>query len=1090
MDFNKRFFVLSLELFSHTIVNLNLNSMKKILQWNLVFTVCLSLLAGTAMAQERAISGRVMSTEDGTPIPGVNVVVKGTTNGTTTDANGNYTLSVPASGGTLVFSFIGLKTDEVAIGEKTVIDLSMGLDVTQLSEVVVVGYGTQERRKLTTAVSSVQGEKISKLATSNFVEQLAGRAAGVQINTNTGIIGQAPSVIIRGIASITSGAQPLYVVDGVPMTTGNQSGVTPSNPLADINPSDIESYDILKDGAATAIYGSRAAAGVILITTKRGTKNKGKAKVDFTTTFGFAQPVKTFDLANADEFVTIANAKLANAGTPAAAANDPNNPTSGETDWQDFLLRNGKFVNYNINLSGATENTNYYFSVGYQDQEGQVRTNDFNRLTVRANADHRVNKFFKFGNSLQFARTNTQGLNTGTNALSGNISGGIRAFPNVTIYDPTNPTGYNLSSDGQSLGPGANTRAITSSWTNQAFVQDNNYFRAKGDRLLANIYGQIDIIDGLSIKTLFGVDYLGNKDFQKNDPRHGDGRGANGIVFNQYRNVTVWTWQNTIQYNKDFGNHGIDFVGGLEYQKTTVESFSGQGTSFSDRYFMENGLIGGTFANQFAGGTFAENAIESTFGRLNYSFKDKYLIGVSVRRDGLSSLAPKNRYGVFPGYSLGYRVSEEDFFKNSGVTDILNDLKIRASYSVTGNTNIGFFPYAGLFGAAKYGTQNGVGFTQAGNDDLKWETSNKTNIGADFGFLNNRITLGLDWFKNDVNGLILEVPYPVSLGIPNPNTPNVIPQNIGAVQNSGLEFTVNANALTAGDFSWNINANFTSIKNEVTKTFLNTAGVYADVLGPNLNYQISARVGEPLNSLYGYTYSGVNSANGNPMYEKGNGQIVQRNVGTGTYSFYDPANPTVETNTVGAALNPADIAAGGDRQILGRTLPKWYGGLTNTFAYKGLSLEIFLRFSGGNLIYNQTRQDVLLNMDFTNSSAELLDSWSPENPESSLPKMYLLSNSFVNQAGVATTRFIEKGDFMRVQNIVLSYTVPTRVFGDGELKGMNIRIFGQIQNALTFTKYSGLDPELGILNNGINTGIDNNVNPIGRTFTMGVNIGL
>lgn len=1064
---------------------LNLNSMKKILQWNLVYLVCFCLTAGAAYAQDRAISGRVTSTEDGTAIPGVNVVVKGTTNGTTTDADGNYRLSVPSAGGTLVFSFIGLKTEEVAIGDRTVVDLAMGLDVTQLSEVVVVGYGTQERRKLTTSVASVQGDKISKLASSNFAEQLAGRAAGVQVNTNTGIIGQAPSISIRGIASVTSGAQPLFVVDGVPMTTGNQSGVTPSNPLADINPADIESYDILKDGAATAIYGSRAAAGVILITTKRGTRSKGKPKVDFNTTVGFSKPVKLFDLANAEEFVTIANQKLANAGAAPAAFNDPNIATSGETDWQDFLLRSGRFQNYNISLAGATDMTNYYFSVGMQDQEGQVRTNDFQRFSVRANADHRVNKFFKFGNSIQFSRSNTQGLNTGTNALSGNIAGGIRAFPNVTIYDPSNPTGYNLSADGQSLGPGANTRAITSSWTNQAFVQDNNYFRAKGDRLLANVYGQVDIIEGLSYKTFFGIDYLGNKDFQKNDPRHGDGRGANGVVFNQYRNVTTWNWQNTLQFTRDFGVHGIDFVGGLEHQKTTVESFSGQGTSFSDRYFMENGLIGGTFANQFAGGTFSQNALESTFGRLNYSFQDKYLLGVSVRRDGISSLAPDKRYGVFPGYSVGYRVSEEDFFKNSGVTGILNDLKIRASYSVTGNTNIGFFPYAGLFGAAKYGTQNGVGFTQAGNSALEWETSKKTNVGADFGFINNRITFGFDWFKNDIDGIILSVPYSPSLGVPG----GTIDQNIGQISNSGLEFTVNANAFTQGDFSWNINANFTTVKNEVIKTFPNSAGVDSDVLGPNSGFQIQARAGEPINVLYGYTWAGVNSANGFPMYVKGDGRVVQRSVVNGTYSFYDPANPTDVSNTVGAPLNPADVKAGGDRQVIGNTLPKWFGGFTNTFSYKNLSLEVFLRFSGGNKIYNQTKQDVLLNQDFTNSSRELLDSWTPENPDSQLPRMYIINNAFVNQAGSATTRFVEDGSFLRVQNIVLSYSLPSSLFGDGDLKGTSLRVFGQIQNALTFTKYTGLDPELGILSNGINTGIDNNVSPIGRTFTLGLNIG-
>lgn len=1043
------------------------------------------LITSMAWAQTRTVSGKITSKEDGTPLAGVNVVVKGTSNGTTTDADGKYSFSVPDEGGTLVFSFIGLASQEIEIGQQTIIDVSLAADATQLSEVVVVGYGTQERRKLATAVTSVQGNAISKLATPSFVDQLAGRAAGVQIGVNTGIIGQTPTINIRGINSITSGTFPLIVIDGIPMTSGSQSSVTPTNPLADINPADIESYDILKDGAATAIYGSRAANGVILITTKRGTKAKGTPKVDFTTTVGYTEPVKRFDLANADEFVAIANQKLENAGLADAAFNDPNIPTSRNTDWQKFLFRKGQFSNYNLNLSSATNSTNYYFSVGYQKQESNVRANDFERFNVRTNIDHRLNKFFKFGSGLQFTRSVTNGLQTGTNALSGNISGGIRAFPNVTIYDPTNPTGYDLSADSQSLGQGANTRAITSSWTNQGFVLANNIFRNSTDRLIANLYGQVDIIDGLSFKSYVGIDYLGSKDFQKLDPRHGDGRGSNGSLFNQFRTITTWNWQNTISYNKDFGSHGIDFVAGLEYQKTVTESFNGQGTSFSDLFFMQHGLIGGTYANQFSGGTYVPTSFQSVFGRINYSFKDRYLLGVAVRRDGISSLFPDNRFGVFPGVSIGYRISEEDFFRNLNIGNILSAVKIRGSYAQVGNISIGSFPYAGLYGSAKYGTQNGVAFSQAGNSGLKWETSKKTNVGADFGIMNNKINLVVDWFRNDIDGNILNVPYSPSLGIPG----NSIAQNIGMLRNEGIEFTVNATALTRGAFTWNISANFTSVNNKVINTFIDANGKNADVFSPSVpGYQILARVGLPINQLYGYTYLGVNSANGNPLYLKGDGFTpVQRNVATGTYSIYDKNNPTDETITSGAALNPSDVSVGGDRRILGRTAPTWYGGFTNNFAYKNFTLEVFLRFSGGNKIYNQTRQDVLLNQDFTNSSRELLNSWTPENPNASLPKMYIINNAQVNQSGSAISRFVESGDFLRIQNIVLGYNVPKSLLDKAKIS--NLRIFAQVQNAFTFTSYKGLDPELGVLNNGVSTGIDNNVNPLSRTYTVGVNLG-
>jgi TonB-linked SusC/RagA family outer membrane protein len=1050
---------------------------------------CFSLaIAFYSIAQERTISGSVTSTEDGSALPGVNVILKGTTVGTSTDADGKYSLSVPSSEGSLVFSFIGLESKEIEIGSRTVIDVSLAFDITQLNEVVVVGYGVQERRKMASSVASVQGSAVAKLATPSFVEQLAGRAAGVQIGVNTGVIGQAPTINIRGVNSLTSGTFPLVVIDGVPMTTGNQSNIMSTNPLADINPADIESYDILKDGAATAIYGSRAANGVILITTKRGTKNKGKAKVDFTATTGYSEAVKTFDLANADEFVQIANQKLVNGGSAEAAKNDPSVATSGSTDWQKFLFRKGKFQNYNVNLGGATENTNYYFSVGYQKQESNIKNNDFERYSARTNFDHRVGKYLKVGSGLQFTRSLTNGLNTGTNALSGNISGGIRAFPNVTIYDPSNPSGYNLSSDGQSLGPGANTRAITSSWTNQGFVLANNKFRSSTDRLLGNLYGQVDIVDGLSFKSFIGIDYLGARDFQELDPRHGDGRGSAGIVVNTFRTVTVWNWQNTISYNKDFGFHGIDAVVGLEYQKSTTQSFTGQGTNFADKFFMENGLITGTYGNQFSSGTFVPTSFQSVFGRLNYSFRDKYLLGVSVRRDGISSLTTDNRFGVFPGFSVGYRISEEDYFKNLNIK-ILSEVKIRGSYAQVGNTSIGSFPYANLYGASKYGTQNGVGLTQVGNKNLKWETSKKTNIGVDLGFLNNKLNLVVDWFRNDIDGNILNVPYPPSLGIPNPTTPNTIAQNVGQISNKGIEFTVNAVALTKEDFSWNISANFTSVHNKVLKTFINPAGVYADVFSPTVSgYQILARNGESINMLYGYQWAGVNAANGNPMYVKGNGEIVQRNVGSGTYSFYDAANPASETNTAGAALNPADVSAGGDRVILGRTTPTWFGGLTNTFNYKGFSLELFVRFSGGNKIYNQTRQDVLLNQDFTNSGRELLHAWTPENTDTDIPKMYIVNNAQVNQTGSAVSRFVENGDFLRLQNVVLGYSIPKTLLDKAKIA--NARIFVQIQNALTVTNYKGLDPELGVLNNGVSTGIDNNVSPLNRIYTAGINIGL
>ncbi|MFZ6010223.1 MAG: SusC/RagA family TonB-linked outer membrane protein [Bacteroidota bacterium] len=1040
---------------------------------------CLALVfALSSWAQDRTVTGTVTSTEDGTPLPGVNVVLKGTTVGTTTDADGKFSLSVQGTGGSLVFSFIGLQTAEIEIGDKTVIDVSLALDITQLNEVVVVGYGVQERRKVSSSISTVPGSAISQLAAPSFDTQLAGRSAGVQVTLGSGVIGNTPTINIRGMNSITSGTFPLVVIDGVPMITGNQSGVMNTNPLADINPADVESFDVLKDGAATAIYGSRAANGVILITTKRGSKSKGKLSVDFTVSTGFSEAVNKFDLLNAEEFVTIANEKLTNAAVAPAAFMDANNTN---TDWQDVILRKGKFDNYNLSLGGATESTNYYFSLGYQEQESAVEANDFDRLSFRTNLDHKINKFLEVGTGINISRTNTTGLNTGGNALSGNIAGGLRLFPNVPVYDAANATGYNLSPDFQVLGQGANTRAIDNNYTNQKFVLDNNKFVASTNRVLANVYGKVNIIDGLSLRTQYALDFLGNKDFQSLDPRHGDGRGSNGVVFQQFREVTRWNWQNTLNYNNDFGDHGIDVVLGTEFQKTTFQSFSATGQNFSDRFFIDDNLITGSFVTPLAGGTYNQNGFDSYFGRINYSFKDRYLLGFSARNDGLSQLSEANRKGTFFGGSVGYRISEEDFFKNSGISGVINDLKIRASYAEVGNTDIGLFPYLGLYGAARYGSQNGIGFTQAGNQALEWETSKKTNIGADFGLLNNKINFIFDYFVNNIDGQILEVPYSPSLGIPN----NSISQNIGVIKNSGMEFTINTTPVNKGNFSWNVSANFTTVKNEVIETYKNSAGLFADV--PNANrtgFSLAARVGESINAIYGFVYAGVNPDNGNPMYVKGDGSIVQRNVNTGTYSFYDPADGLNETNTVGAALNTLDVKDGGDRQILGQVLPKWFGGLTNTLNYKGLSLELFFRFSGGNHVYNQTKQDNLVNQDFNNSGRELLKRWTPENPNTDVPRLYINRSQQVNQTGNAISRFVEKGDFLRLQNVILSYNVPKSILEKtGAFKLSNVRVFAQAQNALTFTKYTGIDPELGI-------GYDNNTSPTFRTFTFGVNVGL
>ncbi|NDU97729.1 SusC/RagA family TonB-linked outer membrane protein [Spirosoma terrae] len=1047
--------------------------MHKILlgSWLLSLLFCLPVLA-----QDVTISGRVTSSDDGSPLPGVTVQVKGSQRGTTTDAQGNYNLSTSANN-TLVFSYIGYTSQEVAIGRRTTIDVVLSGDQQQLSEVVVIGYGTQQRQRVTSSISTINGNALANLATPSFDQQLAGRAAGVQVTVPSGILGQAPVIRIRGTNSISSGSNPLIVVDGVPVITGNQSGVTPTNPLGDINPQDIESYEVLKDGAATAIYGSRAANGVILITTKKGKKNSG-VKVNLDIQGGSSTVVKRFDLLDAQQFVAISNEKSANAGGQPIAFMDANNTN---TDWQNEILRRGSSQNYNLSVTGGGEKTSYYYSLGFNKQVGAIKPNDQTRFSFLTNIDHNINKFITVGMKVQVARTSNNGLNTGSSALSGNLTAAARLFPNVPVFDATHPTGYNISPDNSILGRGANTRNIDNNYTNIAFVIANNTFNATTTRVLPTGYLSVNLLDGLSIRTQLGADYTGVRSFQKWDPRHGDGRGSNGLVSQVSREVLRWNWQNVLNFDRDFGGHNINLTLGTEYQKTTTSSFTAGGQGFSDLFFQQNGLISGSYATQTSSGTFVPNGFDSYFGRIQYGFRDKYLASFSARNDGLSSLPVANRRGTFLGGSVGYRLSQEDFYKNSSVGRVMNDIKIRASYAEVGNTDIGSFPYVGTFGSAQYASQNGIGFSQAGNPTLRWERSKKEDYGVDLGFLNNRITASFDYFRNNIDGLILAAPTPSSVGIPN----NSINRNVGSMINQGFEAAVSFEAINRNSFRWNISANFTALNNRITSLNKNNEGVDQDIV---FTYNIN-RVGESVGALYGYRYAGVNSANGNPMYYKGDGRIVQRDIASTGYSFYDPTNPTSLTNTNGAALS-----ATADRVILGNTNPKYFGGLTNSFSYKGLDLEVFVRFQGGNKILNVTRQETLLNQDFNNNSREILSRWQKEGDVTDVPKLVLSKSGITNQTGNAISRFVENGDFIRIQNIILGYTIPKSVLPKGAFAVSSVRLFAQVQNAFTFTKYKGLDPELsanvnGDFDNNSQTGIDYNTNAQMRLMTFGVNIG-
>lgn len=1034
--------------------------------------LCL-LMAVIAMTSsswaQQTITGRI-SDDKGTPIPNVSIQIKGTQTGTVSNIDGNFSLSVPANAKTLVFSSVGLVTQEVNIGSKTFFNITLqnAADAT-MQEVVVVGYGaTQRKSQVTSSISKVDPAPIATLVTPSVDKQLGGRAAGVQVTNPSGLVNQPPRIRIRGVNSISGVRDPLFVLDGVPVPTGGFSGVTSDNLLADINPADIESVEVLKDGAAAAIYGSRAANGVVLITTKKG--KSATPRVNYSGTFGYSQPSKRFDVLTGDEFVTIANAKLAAAGQAAQAFN----PNHINTNWQDVIFRKtAQSQIHNLSVEGSNDKTNYYLSFNYSNQEGLLVTNAAKRYAVRANIDQRISKWLKISNYITLSRSEDFNQNNGGNSLSGAVYNAIRALPDVSPYDTANKKfgGYNITADGKALGMGSNTRLIDNNNTNIAFVLDKNKFRSTKHRIIDNFGLDIKPFDWLTYTSKVNLDYITLNDFEALNPLHGDGQSVGGDFFNQSANNLIWTLQNYFNFNKQLGSHTVSATVGSEYRDQTSNSFFGEGTGVADPFFMQQNIISNSYTTQFSGGGYSQGpSFLSYFARANYDYKGKYFVQGSFRRDGLSRFAPDKRWGNFPGVSAGYKISQEDFYANSALSHVINEMKLRASWAKVGNQGIagGNFAYLNLYGLAPYGSLSGIAASQVGNANLTWETSKKTDFGVDLGILHDRITVTADYFSNRNDNLVLQALLPTSLGVPG----NAIYRNIGDMKNTGIELSVNATIVKNHDFRWDLGVNYTNQNNKVLSLYQNKdQNVTA---GSGATYAI-LRVGESLNSLYGYRYAGVNPSNGNPMYYKADGTKIQGNI---TDTKYYTVNAD-------GSLGTATTLSGSDQTILGNSLVKWFGGITSTLNYKGFALDMLWRYAGGNKIMNITRQESLLNQGFTNSGREILNRWTKPGDVTDVPRVWYGRDNFINLNNNATSRFIEDGDFIRLDNLQLTYLIGNSLLNRISKGGIkSFRVFVQGQNLVLITKYKGLDPD-----NIGEQGADYNTIPSARTISFGLNVG-
>jgi TonB-linked SusC/RagA family outer membrane protein len=1039
--------------------------MKKTLLMSLVLMLT---LFQAVLAQTRAVSGRVTDQKTGDGLPGATVLLKGTTTGISTNAEGDFTLNVPAQGGTLVISSVGMVTQEVALGNRTSVTVALATDNKQLSEVVVTGYGgSQDVKDITGSIATVKGDKFLNQPVQSLDQALTGRAAGVQVTNTGGALGDGVSVRIRGANSISGSSQPLYVIDGIPVNTRENANVfnggngTRYNPLADINPNDIASVEVLKDAAAAAIYGSRAANGVIVITTKRG--RNGQNTISFNGYVGLNQPTRFPKLLNGDDFTVIQNEKASNrygAGTAnSVIARDVDVNGDGvpdRTNWLDQIYRNALTQNYQAALQGGTEKSSYYASADYSDQNGIITTNRLRRGSVRLNLDITPKKWLKAGVSSNYAQSQNNGVLT-DGYLAGATVSGYNAAPNVPVYGADGF--YYLNSAGN-LGSGNNTTTssfIANQVSNPTAVLELNRNANTARRLLANAYIEIQPVTGLRLTSKFGVDYLDNFEDQFSDQRlSGLGRSYTGLVQDNRLDRTQTNWQNYVNYDKVFGGkHSVNATVGMELQNLTEQQVYAGASNLVDPFF--NGIYDGLAAGTpFSGGTKFGNGFRSFFGRASYSYDERYYIQLSQRADEDSRFGANNRRGYFPSVSLGWRIGGENFMKD--ITAISN-LKLRASYGLVGNSNgVGSYSARTLYGGGQYADLNGLALAQVGNPDLRWETSKKFDVGFDAGFVGDRITMSFDFFNNDISGLLLNAQLPGQLGVPG----GAITRNVGSMFNRGIEATITTNNVTTeSGFRWTSAFNITVIKNLVTG--LNDP---ADIISGVQR----ASIGAPLGVYRLVQWAGVNPTNGNAQFLDANGNIKQYNPNTGTYLTGDGAPTSAITQNDAIYMKETGY-------------PTYYGGFDNTFSFKGLELGLFLQYSGGNKIYNATRAGLLTNL-YNNNLEEIKERWTTPGQVTNVPRLYLADN--VSQQ--ASTRWLEDGKFLRLRQISLGYNLPKTVY---ERFGLgNLRVYALVQNAYVWTKYSGTDPEVNSNRNNTNIGygIDNRSVPQTRSYTLGFNV--
>jgi TonB-linked SusC/RagA family outer membrane protein len=1076
---------------------------KKVILILLLFSVSSALLA------QKRITGIVQDAETSEPIPGANVSLKGTTVGTITDFEGNYAITVPSEETVLVFSFIGYKTQEITVGSLSTINVQLEIETQGLDEVVVVGYGTMKKSDVTGSVVSVSEEKLKGSIVANLDQALQGRAAGVTAVQTSGQPGSSVSIRVRGQGTLrASASEPLYVVDGVPIQNVSQSGhaiglgdamgngsVSTFSGLSVLNPSDILSVEILKDASATAIYGSRGANGVVLITTKKG--KTGEATFTYEGYYGIQEQVKRIDVMNLREFAEYSNdwAAETNGRDPRVELQDPSILGEG-TNWQDAVFRVAPMQSNQISAMGGTDLVKYFISGSYYTQEGTVIGSDFERFSSRVNLDAQLKSWFKMGTNLMFTKTKENiGLN---NSTEGIISIALNSSPDIPIYN----TDGSWSGDQREGSPGR-VNPIA-----KALDEENTLKRTS---IVGTLYSDINFTKDLTLRTELGID-IGNSNAYHFVPTYQYGTIVNSTNASsiQYNQNFFWQLKNYLTYSKTFGVHNVTAMVGQEVSEWTYENLRGASTGLSSNDIHLPSL--GDPSTMTIGSGKGSGAMASVFTRANYSYDEKYLLTYTFRYDGSSNFGPENRWAPFHAFAASWRLNNESFMQN--LTGTISNLKIRAGWGQTGNANIGGYRWGASI--SKMPTGLGQGFRQSNiaNPFITWEKQEQYNFGIDVGLFDNRIEMVVDLYNKTSSAMLMDMQLPSYMGTRGNSSIRLNPPmgNFGKIENKGVELTLNTRPLT-GEFKWESELTLTRNKNKLLGLD-GTPAAHIEGYGQWTDLVSLTEIGQSLYNFYGYKVAGIyqdkedilNSPKTKAYPDDGNFNR-SNTVWPGDIKYEDLSGPDGV---------PDGVIDEYDRTNIGSPLPKFTFGFNNTFSYKNFELNVFVNGAYGNKILNYVGRS-LISMESMwnnqladavdrskleaisadkqypslNSTGSTVNAWYEDidnvkvkNPGTDIPRAIAGDPNDNNRV---SDRFIEDGSYLRFQNITLSYYIPKELLRNWSID--NLRIYSNIQNMWTITKYTGFDPEVGASQTNDNvSGLDNGRYPSPRIYTFGLSI--